>query len=113
MAISKVLLVTIVLISLLLVELVEADDDNQMVNKVAPEGFYTPAYAPTYTYSKLDCGAACEGRCRLSSRQKMCFRACGTCCTRCNCVPPGTSGNQEVCPCYRDMLTHGGRPKCP
>ncbi|CAN4105257.1 unnamed protein product [Withania somnifera] len=93
MAISKLLLVAMVLVSLLLV---------QVVN--------TSAY--TYT-PQLDCGAACESRCRLSSRQKMCIRACGTCCARCNCVPPGTSGNQELCPCYHDMLTHGGRRKCP
>ncbi|CAN4095446.1 unnamed protein product [Withania somnifera] len=110
MAISKLLLVTMVLISLLVDQLVKADDDdNQAVNTVALEG----AYSPTYNTPQLDCGAACEGRCRLASRQKMCIRACGTCCARCNCVPPGTSGNQELCPCYHDMLTHGGRRKCP
>ncbi|XP_055821646.1 snakin-2-like [Solanum dulcamara] len=110
MSISKFLLITMVLISLFVVRLVEADDDdnNQVVNTAAPEGAYTPTYIPT-----LDCGAACEGRCRLASRQKMCLRACGTCCARCNCVPPGTSGNQELCPCYHDMLTHHGKRKCP
>ncbi|XP_060173499.1 gibberellin-regulated protein 1-like [Lycium barbarum] len=102
MAISKLLLAAMVFISLLLVQLVEAD--NQVVNTHATESSYTP---------KLDCGAACEARCRLASRQKMCKRACGTCCARCNCVPPGTSGNQELCPCYYNMTTHGGRRKCP
>ncbi|XP_010061063.2 snakin-2 isoform X2 [Eucalyptus grandis] len=62
---------------------------------------------------KIDCGAACAARCRLASRQKICKRACGTCCARCNCVPPGTSGNRDVCPCYATMTTHGGRLKCP
>ncbi|XP_052202509.1 snakin-2 [Diospyros lotus] len=62
---------------------------------------------------QIDCGAACEARCRLASRHKICMRACGTCCERCNCVPPGTSGNKETCPCYANMTTHGGKPKCP
>ncbi|KAL8130695.1 hypothetical protein V2J09_019850 [Rumex salicifolius] len=62
---------------------------------------------------KIDCRAACVARCRLASRQKMCLRACGTCCGRCQCVPSGTSGNQDVCPCYATMTTHGGRLKCP
>ncbi|CAO2833871.1 unnamed protein product [Amaranthus hypochondriacus] len=61
----------------------------------------------------MDCGVACKARCSLASRQKMCLRACGTCCARCNCVPPGTSGNQDLCPCYATMTTHGGHLKCP
>ncbi|XP_065847590.1 cypmaclein-like [Euphorbia lathyris] len=61
----------------------------------------------------IDCSGKCEYRCSKASRQKMCIRACNTCCERCNCVPPGTSGNQDVCPCYANMKTHGGRPKCP
>ncbi|XP_023537913.1 snakin-2-like [Cucurbita pepo subsp. pepo] len=62
---------------------------------------------------KMDCGGACAARCRLSSRQRLCHRACGTCCQRCNCVPPGTSGNHHMCPCYASLTTHGGRLKCP
>ncbi|KAI7757203.1 hypothetical protein M8C21_015330 [Ambrosia artemisiifolia] len=63
--------------------------------------------------SKIDCGSACKARCKLSSRPNLCHRACGTCCARCSCVPPGTSGNQKVCPCYYNMTTHGGKRKCP
>ncbi|XP_078439605.1 gibberellin-regulated protein 11-like [Wolffia australiana] len=62
---------------------------------------------------KIDCGSACNGRCKLSSRPNLCKRACGTCCSRCNCVPPGTAGNKEVCPCYARLTTRGGVPKCP
>ncbi|KAK1392902.1 Snakin-2 [Heracleum sosnowskyi] len=62
---------------------------------------------------KIDCGGLCAYRCHLSSRPNLCHRACGTCCARCNCVPPGTSGNEDVCPCYANMTTHGGRHKCP
>ncbi|KAI3957824.1 hypothetical protein MKW92_020682 [Papaver armeniacum] len=61
----------------------------------------------------LNCPPACDYRCSKSSRHKMCIRACNTCCQRCNCVPPGTSGNADVCPCYANMTTHGGRLKCP
>nr|UYE91514.1 snakin 3 [Mentha longifolia] len=63
--------------------------------------------------TKIDCGKECSRRCKLASRQKMCHRACGTCCDRCHCVPPGTSGNQNVCPCYASLTTHHGRKKCP
>ncbi|XP_031386402.1 gibberellin-regulated protein 9-like [Punica granatum] len=62
----------------------------------------------------LDCGELCKERCSLHSRPNLCTRACGTCCFRCKCVPPGTSGNRELCgKCYTDMTTHGNRTKCP
>ena len=60
-----------------------------------------------------DCDDACDARCQLSSRPHLCKRACGTCCARCDCVPPGTSGNYDACPCYANMTTHGGKHKCP
>nr|CAD1826603.1 unnamed protein product [Ananas comosus var. bracteatus] len=62
----------------------------------------------------LDCAALCAGRCSQHSRPNLCARACGTCCSRCKCVPPGTSGNREMCgTCYTNMTTHGNRTKCP
>ncbi|XP_047052834.1 cypmaclein-like [Lolium rigidum] len=60
-----------------------------------------------------DCGGACSYRCSKSSRPNLCRRACNTCCRRCGCVPPGTAGNEDVCPCYAHMTTHNGRHKCP
>ncbi|KAE8057241.1 hypothetical protein FH972_013947 [Carpinus fangiana] len=97
MAISNSLIASL-LISLLLIHLAEAD---QMVNSnIAGK-------------AKMDCGGACDARCQLSSRPNLCKRACGTCCARCNCVPPGTSGNHEVCPCYANMTTRGNKRKCP
>lgn len=47
----------------------------------------------------LDCDGARNVRCGLWSRIDECKRACETCCDRCNCVPPGTFGHYEVCPC--------------
>nr|GMD25858.1 gibberellin-regulated protein 3-like [Ipomoea batatas] len=62
----------------------------------------------------VDCGGLCKSRCSVHSRPNVCTRACGTCCVRCKCVPPGTSGNREACgKCYTDMTTHGNRLKCP
>nr|ACF05805.1 GAST-like protein [Litchi chinensis] len=100
MAISKLLIASL-LLSLLVLHLVQAD---QMVPTDGQKGHGSP---------KIDCGAACKARCRLSSRPHLCKRACGTCCSRCNCVPPCTAGNYEVCPCYASLTTHGGRRKCP
>ncbi|KAJ4712267.1 Gibberellin-regulated family protein [Melia azedarach] len=62
----------------------------------------------------IDCGGLCKQRCSVHSRPNLCNRACGTCCVRCKCVPPGTSGNRDLCgSCYTDMTTHGNRTKCP
>ncbi|XP_020249756.1 gibberellin-regulated protein 1-like [Asparagus officinalis] len=65
------------------------------------------------TVAPLDCGGACEIRCSKSSRPNLCKRACGTCCTRCGCVPAGTYGYDDSCLCYATMTTHGGVRKCP
>ncbi|XP_074263533.1 cypmaclein-like [Silene latifolia] len=63
--------------------------------------------------AKINCKEKCFRRCELASRYRRCFRACSTCCERCNCVPPGTSGNAAACPCWANMTTTGGRKKCP
>ncbi|KAI4375154.1 hypothetical protein MLD38_013058 [Melastoma candidum] len=69
--------------------------------------------SPAVEAATIDCQGKCSYRCSKASRYKMCMRACNTCCERCNCVPPGTSGNEDQCPCYANMTTHGGRHKCP
>ncbi|KAL5723560.1 hypothetical protein ACHQM5_006946 [Ranunculus cassubicifolius] len=61
----------------------------------------------------IDCDAQCTIRCGANKRKNYCERACGTCCVRCKCVPPGTSGNKEVCgSCYMEMTSHN-KTKCP
>ncbi|KAG1369880.1 gibberellin-regulated protein 9 [Cocos nucifera] len=62
---------------------------------------------------RINCRFACARRCMKASRKNVCTRACGTCCFRCHCVPPGTSGNKNSCPCYASLRTHGHKPKCP
>ncbi|BFG17653.1 hypothetical protein CerSpe_039270 [Prunus speciosa] len=96
-----VILVSVLVVCLVVFNPVEADET---ANKNA---------AQSSLLDKLDCGGACTARCRLSSRPRLCKRACGTCCQRCSCVPPGTAGNLEVCPCYAALTTHGGKRKCP
>ncbi|CAN0906305.1 Gibberellin-regulated protein 11 [Linum grandiflorum] len=71
------------------------------------------AHTDNYRTPTIDCKSACKARCQLSSRPNLCHRACGTCCKRCSCVPPGTAGNYDKCACYASLTTHGGRPKCP
>ncbi|TKY57632.1 Gibberellin-regulated protein 11 [Spatholobus suberectus] len=105
MAISKALL-TSILISLVIVNLVESDT---MVIRNMVEGPIGPSSSPP----KIDCDAECKRMCELSSRQNLCKRACGTCCDRCNCVPSGTYGHYEECPCFANMTTHGGKHKWP
>ncbi|CAM8981707.1 unnamed protein product [Rhodiola kirilowii] len=105
MAISKLVAATL-LVSLLVCNLALAVEEKTSTSN--------DQVSATNSYSsKLDCGGECKRRCALSSRPNLCHRACGTCCLRCNCVPPGTSGNQKVCACYYNMTTHGGRRKCP
>ncbi|CAA0826648.1 Gibberellin-regulated protein 14 [Striga hermonthica] len=83
---------------------------NPMISRALA---FAPAPSPSPSLS-LDCNGLCQHRCSHHSRPKVCFRACGTCCVRCKCVPPGTSGNREVCgKCYTDMTTHGNKTKCP
>ncbi|XP_050229253.1 snakin-2-like isoform X1 [Mercurialis annua] len=107
MAFSIKLLIVPFLLSLLLVlTFAEADDHHQTVTSNLAATSYN-------TSPKIDCGGACKARCQLSSRPRLCNRACGTCCARCSCVPPGTAGNYEACSCYASLTTHGGRRKCP
>ncbi|KAJ8476269.1 hypothetical protein OPV22_019996 [Ensete ventricosum] len=62
------------------------------------------------------CESKCKVRCSKASVQVRCLKYCGLCCEQCRCVPSGTYGNKDECPCYRDKYTGSGkrrRPKCP
>ncbi|KAH6831502.1 GAST1-like protein 3 [Perilla frutescens var. hirtella] len=63
--------------------------------------------------AKIECGGACAARCALARRQNRCTRACESCCAHCNCVPPGTYGNYDACPCYAKLTTRHNNLKCP
>ncbi|KAI4389971.1 hypothetical protein MLD38_002130 [Melastoma candidum] len=85
----------------------------QLAGAIHAEATTTAAVGGSQLVQNLNCGGACVARCRLSKRPNLCKRACGTCCYRCGCVPTGTSGNLDSCPCYASLKTHGGRRKCP
>ncbi|XP_057494787.1 snakin-2-like [Actinidia eriantha] len=103
MAISKAL-ISLMVLSLLVLDLAQAVQTNQGTSSTLPS---------TTPVKPMDCGGACAGRCSLSSRPNLCKRACGTCCAKCQCVPPGTSGNLEACSCYATMTTRDKKRKCP
>ncbi|KAJ1273449.1 hypothetical protein BS78_06G281400 [Paspalum vaginatum] len=96
------------LLLLLLVGVAAVEVDHSQGQASVSSWSPSPAPSPV-----IDCGSACASRCALSSRPNLCKRACGSCCARCHCVPPGTAGNHHMCPCYAAITTRGGRRKCP
>ncbi|XVF62185.1 hypothetical protein PTKIN_Ptkin08bG0196700 [Pterospermum kingtungense] len=103
MALCTKMVASLVLASILLFHLTQADELMSFDGAPSPS-----PQAPT-----IDCGVACQGRCKLSKRPNLCKRACGSCCSKCNCVPPGTAGNREQCPCYANLTTPKKVHKCP
>ncbi|CAL0306425.1 unnamed protein product [Lupinus luteus] len=59
------------------------------------------------------CSGACDYRCSETHHKKPCLLYCNQCCQKCLCVPSGTYGNKQECPCYNDWKTQEGTPKCP
>ncbi|KAK8445283.1 hypothetical protein SEVIR_9G301200v4 [Setaria viridis] len=62
---------------------------------------------------KRQCPDKCDYRCSATSHKKPCLFFCNYCCQKCLCVPSGTYGNKEECPCYNNMKNKEGGPKCP
>ncbi|XP_073146667.1 protein GAST1-like [Henckelia pumila] len=60
-----------------------------------------------------ECSPRCGYRCSKTAFKKPCMFFCQKCCARCLCVPPGTYGNKQMCPCYDNWKTKRGGPKCP
>ncbi|KAK6915209.1 Gibberellin regulated protein [Dillenia turbinata] len=59
------------------------------------------------------CDEKCAYRCSKAAYNDRCLKYCGICCEECHCVPSGTYGNKDECPCYRDKKNSKGGPKCP
>ncbi|KAA8537822.1 hypothetical protein F0562_027598 [Nyssa sinensis] len=59
------------------------------------------------------CDSKCGERCSKAGLKDRCLKYCGICCEECKCVPSGTYGNKDECPCYRDKKNSKGNPKCP
>ena len=60
-----------------------------------------------------ECGGRCAARCSGTAYRKPCLFFCRKCCAACLCVPAGTYGNKNTCPCYNNWKTKRGGPKCP
>ncbi|XP_044478868.1 protein GAST1-like [Mangifera indica] len=60
-----------------------------------------------------ECAPKCTYRCSATSYKKPCMFFCQKCCAKCLCVPSGTYGNKQTCPCYNNWKTKRGGPKCP
>ncbi|GLJ27787.1 hypothetical protein SUGI_0545350 [Cryptomeria japonica] len=61
----------------------------------------------------IDCDKECNRRCSKASLHNRCLKYCRICCEKCNCVPPGTYGYGDVCPCYANLKNSKGGHKCP
>ncbi|XP_057530186.1 gibberellin-regulated protein 12-like [Amaranthus tricolor] len=59
------------------------------------------------------CPGACAYRCPNTQYRNACLEFCNKCCDKCLCVPSGTYGHKEECPCYNNWKTKEGGPKCP
>ncbi|ESW08729.1 hypothetical protein PHAVU_009G069900 [Phaseolus vulgaris] len=59
------------------------------------------------------CDSKCARRCAKAGVKDRCLKFCGICCEKCHCVPSGTYGNKDECPCYRDLKNSKGKGKCP
>ncbi|XAR62662.1 hypothetical protein NMG60_11017508 [Bertholletia excelsa] len=106
-------LFSIFIITLLLLQVLAEDLSLHSTVNNDEGGVSADLHKKYHPKKKIDCNAACSRRCSKASRKKVCKRACKSCCMRCNCVPPGTYGNKNACPCYASLKTHGHKPKCP
>ncbi|XP_010538071.1 PREDICTED: gibberellin-regulated protein 6 [Tarenaya hassleriana] len=74
--------------------------------------YHLDSYGPGSLKSS-QCPSQCIRRCGKTQYHKPCMFFCQKCCAKCLCVPPGTFGNKQVCPCYNNWKTKRGGPKCP
>ncbi|XP_039137349.1 peamaclein-like [Dioscorea cayenensis subsp. rotundata] len=74
---------------------------------------FTSAYLQAAMAGSAFCDSKCKVRCSKASAQDRCLKYCGICCKECNCVPSGTYGNKDECPCYKNKLNKKKKPKCP
>nr|ACG39629.1 GAST1 protein precursor [Zea mays]ACG40227.1 GAST1 protein precursor [Zea mays] len=91
------------------------NDSSAAPRPAKPSAFPPPMYGGVTPGSLQphECGGRCAGRCSATAYQKPCLFFCRKCCAACLCVPPGTYGNKNTCPCYNNWKTKRGGPKCP
>ncbi|MCL7036556.1 hypothetical protein MKW94_020995 [Papaver nudicaule] len=103
---SMIKFVGLLLLALFAISMIES-------TQVLARGNQRNNYGPG-TVQPGQCNARCSTRCSKTKHHfPFCMESCMPCCKKCACVPPGFSGNKPVCPCYNNMKTHRGSPKCP
>ncbi|XP_022153040.1 protein GAST1-like [Momordica charantia] len=87
---------------------------NQAASSTEAAATSSELYGTTEgTLQPQECGGRCTARCSATAFKKPCMFFCKKCCATCLCVPPGTYGNKQMCPCYNNWKTKRGGPKCP
>ncbi|KAB2623157.1 gibberellin-regulated protein 12-like [Pyrus ussuriensis x Pyrus communis] len=80
------------------------------ISSNASTGFFTGGHGSP---PSKDCPKACKLRCSPTLHKKPCMFFCNKWCAKCLCVPSGTHGHKENCPCYNYWKAkEAGRPKC-
>ncbi|XP_031501003.1 protein GAST1-like [Nymphaea colorata] len=109
MAMRQVSLLCLVLLLLLSWES-NADSGTALKSEAASLDMYGARQGSLHPQ---ECTPRCNIRCSATAYKKACLFFCEKCCATCLCVPPGTYGNKQVCPCYNNWKTKRGGPKCP
>ncbi|KAM7500097.1 hypothetical protein LguiA_024511 [Lonicera macranthoides] len=106
----------IVILNLIMLLILLVENHAIMIEPPSPQP--QPGNLPMYgitqgSLNPQECGPRCTVRCSKTAFKKPCMFFCQKCCAKCLCVPPGTYGNKQVCPCYNNWKTKRGGPKCP
>ncbi|KAL6641573.1 hypothetical protein ACP70R_019754 [Stipagrostis hirtigluma subsp. patula] len=95
--------IVFIVLALVFVVEVSGSTNRQFYQPVGGEGSVPVA----------ECPQKCDYRCSKANAREMCLTDCKLCCETCRCVPSGTAGNKEECPCYNNWKSKQGKPKCP
>ncbi|KAE9590685.1 putative gibberellin regulated protein [Lupinus albus] len=111
-------IIMIFLVAMLLLHIENAEIVVTTIEAPAPQPNNSTNHFPNQGITEgslqpQECGARCTQRCSKTQYKKPCMFFCQKCCAKCLCVPPGTYGNKQVCPCYNNWKTKRGGPKCP
>ncbi|KAK6272629.1 hypothetical protein POUND7_009712 [Theobroma cacao] len=111
---AKVLSIVMLCFLLMLVLLGEIQASSPASQKQRQGNHANRMYGATQgSLRPQECGPRCSARCSATAYKKPCMFFCQKCCAKCLCVPPGTYGNKQYCPCYNNWKTKRGGPKCP
>ncbi|XP_038697920.1 protein GAST1 [Tripterygium wilfordii] len=110
---QSILMLSIVFLLLLLVDN-HAAMSEAPTPQPQPNSSNLPQHGTTQgSLNPQECSPRCSTRCSNTAYKKPCLFFCQKCCAKCLCVPAGTYGNKQSCPCYNNWKTKRGGPKCP